>query len=211
MLLPRTKFYAITDAQISGLSHVEQVKRLADGGARLIQLREKQSSPREFFNQAEESVAEARKRGLRIIINDRADIALAVGADGIHLGQDDLPAENVRQMLGELTIIGLSTHNSEQAKRATQLPIDYLAIGPLYPTSTKKDPDPPIGVDGLRKVREVVGDIPLVAIGGISLETAAEVLAAGADMVAVIGAVLSNPATIESVTAQLILALTASE
>ncbi len=211
MLLPRTKFYAITDAQISGLSHVEQVKRLADGGARLIQLREKQSSPREFFNQAEESVAEARKRGLRIIINDRADIALAVGADGIHLGQDDLPAENVRQMLGELTIIGLSTHNSEQAKRATQLPIDYLAIGPIYPTSTKKDPDPPIGVDGLRKVREVVGDIPLVAIGGISLETAAEVLAAGADMVAVIGAVLSNPATIESVTAQLILALTASE
>jgi thiamine-phosphate pyrophosphorylase len=190
--------YPITDARLSGLSHAEQVLRLSRGGARLVQLREKHLDARAFFREAEAALSLARELGVRLIINDRVDIAHALGADGVHLGQDDLPPEAARRVLGERAVIGFSTHNVEQAIAAARLPIDYLAIGPIFPTSSKENPDPTVGLDGLRRVREAVPRLPLVAIGGITVENALETHAAGADSLAVIGALLSDPSQIEA-------------
>jgi thiamine-phosphate pyrophosphorylase len=192
------KIYPITDARLSGLSHAEQVRRLAAGGATLVQLREKHLSPREFYREAEDALRVARELGVRLIINDRADIALALGADGVHLGQDDLPAAAARELLGERAVIGFSTHNEEQAREAIELPVAYIAIGPIFQTASKENPDPTVGLEGLRRVRKVVGQIPLVAIGGVRAENIPEVLAAGADSVAVISLLLAeNPNEIE--------------
>jgi thiamine-phosphate diphosphorylase len=193
--LPR--LYPITDTRLSGLSHAEQVARLSAGGATFIQLREKHLSPSDFYNAAEQALVVARERGVRLIINDRADIALALGADGVHLGQDDLPPTAARELLGEKAVIGFSTHNVEQAKEAAHLPVDYIAIGPIFNTSSKENADAVVGLEGLRRVRQAVGSTPLVAIGGITLETAPLVLAAGADAVAVISLLLKEPSKIE--------------
>ncbi|HST51266.1 MAG TPA: thiamine phosphate synthase [Pyrinomonadaceae bacterium] len=190
MLLP--KLYPITDRRLSGLSHAEQVACLCDGGARVVQLREKSLSPREFYREAEEALLVARRRGAKLIINDRADIALALGADGVHLGQDDMPPESARALLGEDAIIGFSTHNVAQATQAARLPVDYVAIGPVFTTSSKSNPDPCVGLEGVARVRACVGRLPLVAIGGITRENARDVLEAGADSVAVIGALLTS-------------------
>jgi thiamine-phosphate pyrophosphorylase len=194
--LPR--LYPITDARLCALSHEEQVLRLSRGGARLIQLREKRREAREFFREAQAAQRVALSLGARLIINDRVDIALALGADGVHLGQRDLPPEAARRILGESAVIGFSTHNVEQARLAARLPIDYLAIGPIFPTSSKEKPDPTVGLDGLRRVREAVPSLPLIAIGGITVENAPETFAAGADSLAVIGALLSDPSQIEA-------------
>ena len=178
MLFRPPKLYPITDVQISGLSHAEQVVRLSGGGARLIQLREKNLTPDEFQREAAEALLEARKRGVRIIINDRVDLALALKADGVHLGQDDLPPEAARAILGDQKIIGFSTHTLEQARNGAKLPVDYLAIGPVFPTSSKTRLDPLVGLATLGEVRNVIADTPLVAIGGI--RSAADVAAARA-------------------------------
>jgi thiamine-phosphate pyrophosphorylase len=198
------KLYPITDARLTGLSHAEQVRRLSAGGATLIQLREKHLSPREFYREAEEALNVARSLGVRLIVNDRVDIALALSADGVHLGQDDLPPEAARELLGDEAIIGFSTHSIEQASIAALLPVDYIAIGPIYHTKSKENPDPIVGRDGLRRVREVVGHIPLVAIGGIRLEDIPYVLKAGADSVACISLLLAQPAEIESRTREIL-------
>jgi thiamine-phosphate pyrophosphorylase len=187
------RIYPLTDAQMSGLSHAEQIRLLRLGGASLIQLREKQATPLEFYEQAKAAVELARRIGVKVIVNDRADVALAAGADGVHLGQDDMPPEAARKLLGDGAIIGYSTHNLEQARQALSLPIDYLAIGPIFETATKSDIYPALGVEGLRAVREAVGQVPLVAIGGISHVNALDVIAAGADSVAIISALLSRP------------------
>ena len=187
--LPR--IYPITDKMLSGLSHAEQIERLADGGATLIQLREKHSSPREFYVEALEAVRAAHRRNIKLIINDRADIAIAAGADGVHLGQDDLPPEKARILLGPGKIIGFSTHNLEQAMEADSMPVDYLAIGPVFQTSTKDNPDPVIGLDAVTLVSTRVSK-PLVAIGGITLDRAQSVVRAGADCVAVISDLYSS-------------------
>lgn len=171
---------------------------MSAGGATLIQLREKHLGAREFYSEAEEALRVARELGVRVIINDRVDIALALSADGVHLGQDDLPPEAARELLGERAIIGFSTHSLEQAKKAAHLPIDYLAIGPIFETSSKENPDAVVGLDELSRVRAAIGEIPLVAIGGIRLENVRETLKAGADTVAVISLLLSQPAEIES-------------
>lgn len=193
-MFPReARIYPLTDVRVSGLSHAEQVLRLSEGGASVIQLREKHLPPREFYKQAQETLAVARQRKVRIVINDRVDIALALGADGVHLGQHDLPPEAARGLLGDKAIIGFSTHNVEQALRAARLPIDYLAIGPIFATSSKDNADPVVGLEGLRNVRKAIGSLPLVAIGGISHENAAPVLQAGADAVALISALLTVP------------------
>lgn len=204
------KLYPITDRRLSGLSHAEQAARLSEGGATFIQLREKHLSPREFYGQAEEALKVARARGVRLIINDRADIALALGADGVHLGQDDLPPEAARALLGERAVIGCSTHNVEQAVEAARLPVDYIALGPVFATASKERPDPVVGLEGLRRVREAVGGrVRLVAIGGVTRENAAEVLAAGADSVAVISALAAHadPAEITRLTRGFLAAL----
>ena len=185
------KLYPITDRRLSGLSHAEQVARLIQGGATFIQLREKHLSPREFYVEAEEALRVARARGVKLIINERADIALALGADGVHLGQDDVPPEAARTLLGGGAVVGFSTHGVEQAIAAARLPVDYIAVGPIFKTASKENPDPVVGLEGLRRVREAVGSIPLVAIGGVTRENSPSVLDAGADSVAVISALLS--------------------
>jgi thiamine-phosphate pyrophosphorylase len=191
-----SRLYPITDTRISSLSHAQQVVQLSEGGAQLIQLREKHLAPRLFYREAVAAVQEAHKRGVCLIINDRPDIALAVGADGVHLGQDDLPSEAARSLLGPDAIIGLSTHNIAQVQAAAKLPIDYIAIGPIFATATKVNPEPTVGLDGLRRVRELIGAVPLVAIGGITTDNAAQVIAAGADAVAVVSALLTGQASI---------------
>jgi thiamine-phosphate pyrophosphorylase len=204
MSLLLSKLYPITDVRVSGLSHAEQVARLSAGGATLVQLREKQLSPREFYLEAQEALRVARERGVRLLINDRVDIALALGADGVHLGQDDLGPLAARRLLGPTAIIGFSTHNIEQATKAARLPVDYIAIGPIYPTSSKENPDPTVGVEELRRVRRAIGPIPLVAIGGITRLNARAALLAGADSVACISDLLARPAEIEERTREFI-------
>ena len=192
MSLELPKLYPITDRRLSGLSHAAQVARLIEGGAGFIQLREKHLSPREFYREAEDALKIARERGVRLVVNDRADIALALGADGVHLGQDDMPAAAARSLLGERAIIGCSTHSVEQAIEAARMPVSYIAIGPVFATVSKEKPDPVVGLEGVRRVREAVGrSMPLVAIGGITRDNARSVLAAGADSVAIIGALLT--------------------
>ena len=198
MRLPRV--YALTDVQLSGLSHAQQVELLSLGGATLIQLREKQMPPREFYEQAKMAV----RPGVQLIINDRVDVALAVGAQGVHLGQDDMPPEAARKLLGPNAVIGYSTHNIEQAIAATKLPIDYLAVGPIFATTTKSETAPVLGLEGLRTVRQAVGAFPLVAIGGITHANARDIIAAGADSVAVISALVSNPTNITDATRNLL-------
>jgi thiamine-phosphate pyrophosphorylase len=186
------KIYPITDARLSKISHAAQVEKLIKGGAKFIQLREKHASPREFYKSAESALKFARTRGAKIIINDRVDIALALKADGVHLGQDDLPPVEARKILGDKAIIGFSTHNIEQAIKAVQFPIDYLAIGPIFATETKENPDRIVGLEGLRKVREATGNFLLVAIGGINSENLREVYKAGADSAAIISSLISD-------------------
>lgn len=185
------KIYPITDTLISGLSHAEQIKLLAAGGASLIQLREKKASPREFYEAAREAMLIGRRLGVRIIINDRVDIAIAVGADGVHLGQDDLPPDRVRSLLGEGPIIGFSTHTLEQALAADSAPVDYVAIGPVFHTSTKEKPDAVVGLEALSEIKRRISK-PLVAIGGVTLDRARSVIASGADSVAIISDLLST-------------------
>lgn len=184
--LGKSRLYPLTDLSLSGLSHAEQVSYLSLSGATVIQLREKDLSPFEFYREAAEALCVARERHIKIIINDRVDIALALRADGVHLGQDDLPPEAARELLGPEAIIGFSTHNLEQALLATTLPIDYIAIGPIFSTATKQPSEAIVGLDGLAQVREAVGKCPLVAIGGITSQNRQEVLGAGADAIAVI-------------------------
>lgn len=186
------KIYPITDARISGISIPEQVKRLINGRSTLIQLRDKHASSRAFFASAAEAISIARPHGVRIIINDRVDIALALNADGVHLGQDDLPCTHARRILGDEAIIGLSTHSPEQAIAAISLPIDYIAIGPIFSTTTKDNPDPLVGLNGLIQTRRLIADFPLVAIGGITCANMQDVIEAGADSAAIISDLVSD-------------------
>jgi len=192
------RVYPITDRQLSQLSHAQQVGKLVEAGAPLIQLREKFASPAEFYNHAAAALQVARAHGVALIINDRADIALALQADGVHLGQDDLPPEAARRLLGPAAIIGYSTHNLKQANLAAHLPVDYIAIGPIFATATKVSTNPPVGLANLSLIREAVGSIPLVAIGGITVENMNAVLDAGADAVALISQIWTPQARFHS-------------
>jgi len=189
--LPRV--YPITDTYLSGLSHAEQVARLIEGGATLIQIRDKHAPPREFYREAAAALEVARNRNVRLIINDRVDVALALNADGVHLGQTDMPAEAARRLLGQESTIGFSTHNPAQAKLAMLMPVNYLAFGPTFNTLTKENPDPVAGLAALREAAAIKGAIPLVAIGGITLANAIDVFKAGADSIAVIAQLVANP------------------
>jgi len=202
--LPR--IYPITDPRLSCLSHAEQVTRLIAGGATLIQLRDKHATPREFYHQAGEALNIARDHGVRLIVNDRVDIALALGCDGVHLGQTDLPVEAARDLLGQTAIIGISTHNLAQAQLATRLPVDYIAFGPIFGTATKANPDPTVGLSTLNEVRSIVSSWPLVAIGGIDFANARETLEAGADAVAIISALVAEPTQIKENMRRMLLA-----
>jgi thiamine-phosphate pyrophosphorylase len=185
------KIYPITDCKITKLSHAEQVKILIEGGAEIIQLREKFATPKDFYEDAKNAVTIAKSANVQIIINDRVDIALAVKADGVHLGQDDLQPVYARKILGENAIIGFSTHTTKQATEAAKFPIDYIAIGPIFETTTKENPDKVIGINGLREIRKALKDIQLVAIGGITFANSGEVLQI-VDSIALISAILKG-------------------
>ena len=167
-------------------------KELVAAGATLLQYRNKKGSARESLGQARQLRVTAGK-GTRLVMNDRADLCLAAGFDGVHLGQDDLSPQAARSVVKDDKWIGISTHNLEQALEADATSADYLAIGPIFATQSKERPDPVVGLDGLKKIRAATRK-PLVAIGGITLANARSVIDAGADSVAVISALLASPA-----------------
>ncbi len=161
----------------------------AAAGASIFQYRNKTASMKDAYTEAlalRKAAAEAR---VLFIVNDRCDLALAVGADGVHLGQDDLLFQHARTLMGQDKIIGLSTHNADQVKEAAQLKPDYIGFGPIFTPGSKQDHDPVVGLDGLRQVRPLT-TLPMFAIGGIQADQVGAVLQAGANGVAVISAVL---------------------
>lgn len=192
MNLQLPKIYPITDTEISGLSHAEQVGRLIAGGATLIQLREKRQPAGDWYADALEAAQLCRESNILCIVNDRVDIAMAIGADGVHLGQDDMPVAVARRLLGSEKIVGLSTHSIEQLEAALREEIDYAAIGPIYATSTKTDHEPVIGPEMLLNAAKMAGNVPLVAIGGISRVNLPAVFEAGASSAAMIGGILAD-------------------
>ena len=189
------RFYPIVVPSRIGAGEITEVcdfaRELVAGGARLIQLREKLASSREILRLARE-LRRALPNDVRLTINDRADLAVAAAADGVHLGQDDLPPEAARKIIGQSRMLGVSTHNPDQLEAALQTSADYIAIGPVFATISKDNPDPVIGLDGVRRARSLT-EKPVVAIGGVTLENCRSVIEAGADSVAVIGAILEDP------------------
>jgi thiamine-phosphate pyrophosphorylase len=190
-----TRLYAILDVDVCvsrGLDSREVFHAWLDAGVRLIQLRAKQVASGPLLVLAEEFARDAGSVGATFIVNDRADIARLAGAAGVHVGQTDLAPADARLVVGETAIVGVSTHNDEQARLTMAQPVDYVAIGPLFSTSSKERPDPIVGLDGLRRARAIVAASgrPLVAIGGITLERAKSVIDAGADSIAVISDLL---------------------
>lgn len=183
----------ITDPHLApGLDHVAIARAALRGGADMIQLRDKTADLRRLLPQARAIQALCRSQGATFIVNDRLDLALAAGADGLHVGQEDLPAEAARRLLGPGRILGVSTHNREQAEAAMAAQADYLGFGPMFPTGTKDTGYAPRGLEELRAVRGAVS-LPILAIGGITLERVAELIAAGATAPAVISAVVAAP------------------
>ena len=159
-------------------------RKLVEAGVQLLQLRDKRGSSRRMYEQARE-LTSLQTRGVRIIVNDRPDIAAMAGASGVHVGQDDLPAEEARKICKPPLWVGVSTHNLDQFRTAQLSSADYIAVGPIFATASKENPDPVVGLDFIRRVRQLTRK-PLVAIGGITIETVASVYEAGADSVAVI-------------------------
>lgn len=185
MMLPR--FYPILDTETAarcGISAVDAAARILEGGAAILQFRHKEFWSREIFEQLEHIAELCHACSVPLVVNDRADMARLVDA-GLHLGQDDLPPSSVRTILPEAPI-GFSTHNEAQLRAAAAEPVDYLALGPIFGTASKVNPDPVVGLDELRRLRPLTAKA-LVAIGGITRQNARSALEAGADSVAVIG------------------------
>jgi len=197
MKLPRV--YPILDAETlerRGLGLEMVAAAWLEGGAGILQIRQKGHWGREFFEAAQRVARLCREAGADLMVNDRADFALLLGA-GLHVGQDDLAPRDARRLMGSEATIGFSSHNATQLALAGGEPVDYVALGPIFTTGSKVNPDPVVGVDGLARCRSLV-DKPLVAIGGITLGNAATVWRAGADAVAVIGGMLPERATAQS-------------
>jgi len=191
ILLPR--LYAIVDsfARESTRDLLAYADELAAGGCTLLQYRNKSGNARVMLEQALE-LKKHLGAAVRLIMNDRADLCLAADFGGVHVGQDDLSPESIRSIIGPDRWLGVSTHNPEQLLDADLTPADYLAIGPVFATSSKDKPDPVVGLEGVRRARQLTRK-PLVAIGGITRTNAASVIEAGADSVAVISDLLREP------------------
>ncbi|MFQ5655921.1 MAG: thiamine phosphate synthase [Candidatus Methylomirabilales bacterium] len=181
----------ITDEKLSGLRHREVAEQALRGGTPMIQLRDKRGDLRSLYEEAFAMRDLCRRQGALFIVNDRLDLALAVEADGVHLGQEDLPPRLARPLLKPGMLLGISTHSVEEARAAQAAGADYIGFGPVFPTGTKTQPDPVVGLEGIRRVRAAV-QVPILAIGGITLERAPEVIGAGADGVAVISAIVGS-------------------
>ena len=187
LVLPR--LYVILDSALLSLPVQDCAQSLADAGVRLLQYRSKAASARELLHSSQNLASLLAPRGVAFVVNDRADVAVLAGASGVHVGQEDLSVEQARGLVGDDRWVGVSTHNLEQFQSAAATSADYIAVGPVFATSTKANPDPVVGTEFIRQVRGMT-DKPIVAIGGITLENAASVIAAGADSVAVISDIL---------------------
>jgi thiamine-phosphate pyrophosphorylase len=190
LVFPR--LYAILDPTLLTISELDLAEALAGSGVELIQYRNKTASSRQFFDISRQLSSALGPRGVRLIVNDRPDIALLSGAGGVHVGQDDLGVEDARAICGPQRWVGVSTHTLDQLAAADRTSADYIAFGPIFPTATKKNLDPVVGTELLRKARQMTKK-PLVAIGGITLDRAAEVYRAGADSLAVIRDLICAP------------------
>jgi thiamine-phosphate pyrophosphorylase len=190
LVLPR--LYVILDAALLTIPEIEFAQIMSDVGVRLLQYRNKTASSRELLQKTSSLAQLLHSLGVTFFANDRPDIAALAGASGVHVGQDDLSVEHARKIVGNEKLVGVSTHNLEQFERAAASSADYIAVGPVFATRTKANPDPVVGTDFLRKVRPLT-DKPIVAIGGITIENAASVIDAGADSVAVISDILGAP------------------
>ncbi len=190
LVLPR--LYVILDATLLAVSETEYAEKLAAAGVRLLQYRNKRASARELFECAKRLSSLLIPLGVTFVVNDRTDVAAAAEASGVHVGQEDLRAEAARSVIGTGKLLGVSTHNLDQFKDAAATSADYVAVGPVFSTSTKANPDPVVGIELIRRVRPLT-DKPIVAIGGITLARAAEVIQAGADSVAVLSDILLAP------------------
>ena len=192
--------YLVTDRGLArGRSNFEIVTAAVRGGATVVQLREKDCSTRQFIKQGLELKKFLKDHGVPLIINDRVDVAQAVKADGVHLGQSDMPLGLAKKILGDSMIIGISAESVQGAIEAEKGGADYLGVSPIYATPTKTDTAPALGLEGLRAIRRAVR-LPLVGIGGLNTENAADVIRNGADGVAVVSAIVAadDPATAAS-------------
>jgi len=187
LVLPR--LYVILDAALLTIPETECARQLVDAGVRLLQYRNKTASSRELLESSKRLSVELMPRGITFVVNDRADVAVLASASGIHVGQEDLGVEEAREVVGQDRLVGVSTHNRAQFEQAVASSADYIAVGPIFSTSTKLNPDPVVGTALICQVRPLT-DKPIVAIGGITLENATEVVRAGADSVAVISDIL---------------------
>jgi thiamine-phosphate diphosphorylase len=205
-VIPIPPLYVLTDRGLAGgRSHAALVEDLCRGGATLIQVREKRLGDRDLLAACRDAVRVAHGSGARLIVNDRADVAALARADGVHLGDRDLPVEAARGILGPGAWIGRSTHTVEEALEAARLTADYIALGPIYPTSHAAVSRPALGLEAVSHAAAGL-PVPLVAIGGITRDNAAQVLAAGAACVAVMGDLMTDP-DIAGATAALISSL----
>jgi thiamine-phosphate pyrophosphorylase len=193
MDFPFPRFYAILDpGQMGNRPCFGLLEALLQAGVRLVQYRDKEASSQQLFDAGAPMARRSRQAGGTFIMNDRADVALAVDAGGVHLGQDDLPVEGARLLLPRGKLIGVSTHSLDQVEKADRSPADYIAFGPIFATGSKNHPDAVVGLEGLAQARKITRK-PLVAIGGITLERARAVMESGADSIAVIHALVSAP------------------
>ena len=189
--LCRWGVYVILDRHIAGKPHLEIARAAIAGGARVIQLRDKTAPFEELVETGRALRAVTRDAGVTLIVNDNPYLAVEVEADGVHLGQNDFPPETARDIVGPEMIVGLSTHNKEQALRAEFEPVDYIGVGPVFPTQSKESEWKPLGVSHVAWVKRTLR-LPVVAIGGITLETLGEVVASGADNAAIIGDIMRS-------------------
>jgi len=189
MSLVLPPLYMILDAALLTSPEIEVAKKLNEAGVRLFQYRNKRGSTREIFQASSGLAAELAERGALFFVNDRPDVAFLAGAAGVHVGQNDLPVAQSRAVLGKGKLLGISTHNLGQFAAAAATDADYIALGPVFATDSKANPDPVVGTAMIREARKLTAK-PIVAIGGISLDRAKEVMEAGADSVAVISDVL---------------------
>ena len=190
---PLSGLYVILDPSVRPNQPLVNVLRgAAQGGARIFQYRNKTGSMKEAYPEALSLRKTAAELGVLFIVNDRCDLAMAVDADGVHLGQHDLPYAEARKLLGPEKLIGLSTHNADQVREAAQFNPDYIGYGPIFKPVSKQDHEPVVGLDGLRTMRALT-TVPVFAIGGIHLDQVRSVIQAGADGIAVISAVLHAP------------------
>ena len=192
MSLVLPPLYVILDAALLTTPEIEIAKKLSDVGVRLFQYRNKRGSPRELLQASSLLGAELAERGALFFVNDRPDVAYLSGASGVHVGQKDLPVAESRTVMGPGKLLGISTHNLEQFRAAAETHADYIALGPVFETDSKMNPDPVVGTDMIREASKLTKK-PVVAIGGITLDRAKEVMEAGADSVAVISDILRAP------------------